>query len=387
MTRERLGWAFLAVLFVGLGVWIARNTYWTTIKVPLPLEGEAATNPFYIREKFAQALGAKTRWAQDFSLPPSTGVAYVSTLDWDLLPERRQRFEHWVESGGRLVVDGFLINSGESFETWTGISVKEADDEPPKKGPLKAVKDCRKLEEISTHESYLACHIPSGESLETGRGRQREWSLRDEDSNLIATRVRIGRGTVTVMTAMPFNGRSLLAGDNGRLFVAATQLRRGDVVHFFSETDQPSLLELAWRYGWPVIALTALALALAIWRGSVRFGPMAAPTDTARRSLAEQIRGTGQFTMRIGSTAALHAATARALNEAAARYINAFEALPGAERMQALGKATGFEASDLAAALQHSGPGRSEHLRADLELLEAARRRILLKHMRPRHGN
>jgi hypothetical protein len=91
--------------------------------------------------------------------------------------------------------------------------------------------------------------------------------------------------------------------------------------------------------------------------------------------------------MRIGSAAALHAATARALNEVAARYINAYEALPGAERMQALEQATGFESSSLAAALHYSGSGRTEHLRADLELLEAARRRILLKHMRPRHGN
>jgi hypothetical protein len=387
MTRERLGWAFLAVLFAGLLVWIARNTYWTTVEVPLPPKAEAATNPFYIREKFAQVLGARTQWAQDFSLPPTTGVVYVSTLDWDLLPERRKRLEHWVESGGRLVVDGSLINSGEDFEAWTGIAVKELDHEPPKRGPVKAAKDCRKFDDDSTHDSYLACDITSGESLESGRGRKREWSLSDEDSNLIAARVRIGRGTVTVITGVPFNGRSLLAGENGRLFVAATQLRRGDVIHFFSETDQPSLLALAWRLGWPVIALTILALVLGIWRGSVRFGPMVAPTDTARRSLAEQIRGTGQFTMRIGSTTALHAATARAMNEVAARYINAYEALPGAERMQALEKATGFEASSLAAALQHSGPGRTEHLRADLELLEAARRRILLKHMRPKHGN
>jgi len=379
MTRERLGWAILAVLFVGLLVWIARNTYWTTMKVPLPPRGEAATNPFYIREKFAQVLGARTRWAQDFSLPPSTGVAYVSTMDWDLLPERRKRFEHWVESGGRLVVDGSLITGAQMFETWTGISVEEVDE------PAKKHAECRQFDEENTHESYLACDISTGQSLESRR--KRDWSLRDADSNLIAVRVPIGHGTVTVIRGFPFNGRNLFSGDNGRLFVAATQLRRGDVIHFFSETDQPSLLELAWRLGWPVIVLTALALASGIWRGSVRFGPMAAPTETARRSLAEQIRGTGQFTMRIGSTAALHAATARALNEVAARYINAFEALPGAERMQALEKATGFEASSLAAALQHSGPGRTEHLRADLELLEAARRRILLKHMRPRHGN
>jgi hypothetical protein len=217
--------------------------------------------------------------------------------------------------------------------------------------------------------------------------RKLEWGLRDRDSNLEGARVRVGRGSVTVLTGAPFSGRVLLSGENGRLFVATTQLRRGDVIYFFSESDQASLLELAVRFGWPVLCLIGVALALAIWRGSVRFGPMAPPIESARRSLAEQIRGTGQFTMRIGSAGALHAATARALNEAAARYINAYEVLSGADRMQALATATGYEASSLAAALHNCGSGRSEHLRADLELLEAARRRILLEHMRGKHGN
>ena len=55
--------------------------------------------------------------------------------------------------------------------------------------------------------------------------------------------------------------------------------------------------------------------------------------------------------------------------------------------MPALEEATGFESSSLAAALHYSGSGQAEHLRADLELLEAARRRILLERMRPPHGN
>ena len=105
MTRERLGWIVVVLAATALIAWVASNTYWTTVKVPLPPKGEAATNPFYIREKFAQALGAHTQWSRDLRLPPPNGIAYVTMLDWDLLPERRKRFEHWVESGGRLVVE------------------------------------------------------------------------------------------------------------------------------------------------------------------------------------------------------------------------------------------------------------------------------------------
>ncbi|MBS0420342.1 MAG: hypothetical protein JSR66_21730 [Proteobacteria bacterium] len=382
MKREYLVWLIVALGLAGLVTWVARNTYWTDEKVSLPPKGEAAVNPFYIREKFAAALGARPWWARRFKLPPAQGVAFVSMLNWDLMTDRREQFERWVESGGRLVVDGTLIGSTEVFEKWSGIS--RAARHTPKKKPTR-FEDCKKLIEAGTHDSYIGCGTQSIQALESTR--KLEWALRDENSDLDAARVRIGRGSVTVLTGAPFTGRTLFADDNGMLFVAATQLRRGDIVHFFAESDQDSLLELAWELGWPVICVLVAGLVLAIWRGSVRFGPMAPATQTARRSLAEQIRGTGRFTLRIGSGAALHAATARALNEVAARYINSYETLPGAERMQALEKATGFESSSLAAALQLSGPGRAEHMRADLELLEAARRRILLKHMRPRHGN
>jgi hypothetical protein len=384
MTRERTGWALLGLVVVALLVWVARNTYWTSIKVPLPPKGEAASNPFYIQEKFAQALGARTRWSRDFSLPPANGIAYVSMLDWDLLPQRRDRFEHWVQSGGRLIIDSSLIRSTSALETWSGIGSKSRLEPKPKPRFAEASR-CVTFDDNGSADTYLVCEFLSDIAFDPHR--KLEWGLRDQEHNLEIARVRVGRGTVTFIAGAPFSGRSLFSGDNGRLFVAVTQLRRGDVIHFLTESQQPTLLELALRSGWPVLSLIITALALGIWRGSTRFGPMAPPTETARRSLAEQIRGTGQFTMRIGSAGALHAATARALNEAAARYLSAYEALPGAERMQALATATGYEASSLAAALHFSGSGRSEHLRADLELLEAARRRILLKHMRRKHGN
>ena len=73
-----------------------------------------------------------------------------------------------------------------------------------------------------------------------------------------------------------------------------------------------------WRYGAPSRLCSASRWSrLALWRGGVRFGPLTAASETARRSLAEQIRGTGQFVLRHGGGEALHAAAVRALNEAA----------------------------------------------------------------------
>jgi hypothetical protein len=392
MTRDRVAALVVTGLIIAVLVWVARNTYWTDIKIPVPMSGEAATNPFYAVERFAQALGADAKWNRGINLPPADGVIFVSAWDWELTADRQQRIQNWVEAGGRLVVDQSLITSTDAFERWSGISHKSK----PVPKALKALrtvrivdaldKQCYVLNEEGGDEGhYTVCGLDMGSSLITTR--KVAWSLRQPRQGFQVLRVKVGRGSVTVINGRPFVGRGLFDGDDAGFFVAATQLRHGDSIHFFSEHDHASLLDLGWQLGWPVFFLGIVLLALALWRASVRFGPRVAPAETARRSLAEQIRGTGQFTLRIGGGEPLHAASARALNEAARLHITAYEQLPGTERVSALARATGLEANALAAALHYSGSRRTEHLRSAIELLESARRRILLQNTRSRHGN
>ena len=147
-------------------------------------------------------------------------------------------------------------------------------------------------------------------------------------------------------------------------------MRRGDDVHFISEDDHPSLLALLWQYGAPVVMLSLTLVALVLWRGGVRFGPLAAAPDAARRSLAEQIRGTGQFALRHGGGNSLHAASVRALDEAAQTPDSELRAVcPPSERAAALARLTGLDRDALAAAVQHVRrapiPRAPQHDRAD----------------------
>jgi hypothetical protein len=125
--------------------------------------------------------------------------------------------------------------------------------------------------------------------------------------------------------------------------------------------------------------LAALLIALWLWRSGVRFGPLVAPTDPARRSLAEQIRGTGLFTMRFGGGAALYAATVRALNEVASRNLPHYEKFTEAERIAALATLTRLSAAELATALQDQAARKPQEIRKTIAFLEAARRRILAR--------
>ena len=121
MTRSRMISLLAALSLAALIAWVANNTYWGDTKVPMPLKGEALTNPFYAVQRFAEALGARTAWDRVLITPPADSVIVLSAWNWNLTTGRREAFERWVESGGRLVIDQTLVGGEEEFERWSGI--------------------------------------------------------------------------------------------------------------------------------------------------------------------------------------------------------------------------------------------------------------------------
>jgi hypothetical protein len=298
--------------------------------------------------------------------------------------------EEWVEAGGRLVLDRTLVGGEEEFERWSGIahrmpsSKKDEEDEEEKESDpiIPAVRpDCRVLHDATpgagggSTRSFEFCASADGSLVTT---RPVAWALKDEFGNQVL-RVKVGKGSVTVVNGVPFQYREFLQGDNAALLVAAVQLRKKDEVHFLSEDEHPSMLALMWYLGWPIVLLALALIALALWRNGVRFGPLVAQPDQARRSLAEQIRGTGLFVVRFGGGKALHAATVRALNEAASRRIGAYWRLSVTERIEAVARLTGADAATLGPAVNHGGARRAHELRQAVALIESVRRRLLIK--------
>jgi hypothetical protein len=379
MKRNGLIVLALAIPLGALIWWVASNTYWDDTQVPMPLKGEARTNPFYAAERFANALGARATSGRVLTIPAPDAVMVLHAWHWTLSTSRREAIERWVEAGGRLVVDDSLIGGEEVFETWSGIvrRYREIDaDEAAKLFEDFDDDPCAPLNEDPPTAPRRVCGASVMSFL--GTSRTVSWSLRGA-SGVQALRVPVGRGSVTVINATPFHERNLFDGDHGWLFVAAAQLGKDDQVVMLSERDHPSLLALVWQHGAPVVVLGLTLIALALWRGAVRFGPLAADPDTARRSLAEQIRGTGQFVVRHGRGDALHAATVRALNEAAQRRVANYATLTADERVAALARLTGFDRNILAAAVHQSGVRRSHDLRSSIALLESIRRQLLVE--------
>lgn len=366
--------------------WVAENTYWTEVTIPAPLKGEARTNPYYGAQRLAEALGARTTRTRTFAPPAGEAVVVLSDWHWSLSPGRRESVERWVESGGRLLVEGDLAGGEREFAAWSGITreYRELED-------FEFEEPCRSLEEYAAQAAAtpsrsgtrVLCHVNLGSSLTTSKSPT--WTLRDA-SGVHAMRVPVGKGSVTVINGEAFRYIDFLIGDHAALFVDATELRRRDVVHFVSEEQHPSLLTLVWRHGAPVLILALGVLVLQLWRTAARFGPLAAAPPHARRSLAEQIRGTGAFAWRHGGGDELHAATVRALDEAAQRRIPRYARLSAKERAAALERLTGFDPIALLAAIHDPRARRPQELRSTLALLEETRRRTLFTKHTYAHG-
>jgi hypothetical protein len=391
MKPRYLVYVLIVAAVAGLSYWFAKNTYWAEEIEPGTLKGEALRNPFYALQRFSETVGARTEVRRTLdTMPPTDSVIYLSMWHWDLFAERREMLERWVTEGGRLVVDRTLIGDQEELKRWTGIApescgcdkddAKKAEAQPPAPEPAVDIQRCSNLEVQGVRvfgggrDQFEVCNVSMFGKLASAKALS--WSLKDEDG-MQAARVDIGRGSFTRINATPFQNHNLADGDHAALFAALAQLRRGDSVYFLTDDQSESLLGLMWRLGAPVIVLAAALIALALWRGSARFGPLAASPDPARRSLGEQILGTGRFTLRFGEGRALHAAAVRALFEAGSRRIVSFDGLPAPERIAALAKAGRVDPDALTQAINYSGPRRAGELRNTLALLESARRMIL----------
>jgi hypothetical protein len=379
------------VLVLLIAAYLVLNTEWGEIEVPTPLRGAAATYPFYAAQKLVETLGATSERRDALGETPNDAVVVLSTWGWDIDRARREEFERWVEAGGRLVVDAALVSGTDAFEQWSGVSHERKEIDPFDPNPEEAQQlfdRCRDVTEIpaantATASEFEVCGFDRLSWLETDK--RLLWAL-DDDGTLVAARVSVGQGTVTVLNGVPFIGRELFEGAHGEVLAAATGLRGGDHIVFMSEADVASLPELIWRHGAPVVAVLVLWIALALWRGATRFGPLVAPSERTRRSLAEQVLGTGRFAVRVGGGAALVAAARRALHEAAARRIVGYERLPVAAQAEAVARVARVDAAQLAAALSSEQSARPLELRAKLALLEAARRELVSRSQWSKHG-
>lgn len=401
MSRSRLLLGLLAALLLAVGVYaLAGRTEWVEQEVNLPLRGEAATDDWYAAQVLLRGLGVQVvRQSHLDTLPPPPATLWLESSTWDLFPERSERLRQWVQQGGHLVVRSHQLVPDELLAEWAPITVRNppapAPDPQPstpagapaRRIPAAPIDPCQALREEPESAAFYAGAQPLRVCTFFG-GRQRldsktppVWSLQGPQGASYFMRVALGAGHLTAMGPLPVRNRELPNHDHALALMATLNLRPGQTLWLVTDETRPPLLATLWQRGAPALLLGALALALALWRAGTRLGPPAAVPPAARRSVAEQVRGTARFIWN-RDPAALLAAQQRATEAAAQGRIPRYRLMSTQQRAAALARLTGLPADALGRALspgQVPDPAshRASHTQM-LALLESARRRLLL---------
>lgn len=400
LSRETTLNLLALALLAGLAAWFVSRTEWVDVLVATPPRGEAASDELYAAKQLLRRLGARVEAPDNLdALPPAGATLVLVSPQWNLFPERDAQLRRWVEGGGHLVLPNFT-SFGDEIE-WVPIrqlrrKVDDDDDAPAKPkpavppppplppnfvGPRNQPQDvCPPLHEAAdgpgafgAPRSYRLCSVVSFASLQTQQAAQ--WSVSDAHGAQVL-RVGLGRGSVTAINTYSLLGnRELFHADHALAAVAALRPARGAEIWFVVNESRAALPLWLWHRAGPAMALGLLALALALWRGAVRFGPLAPQLPPARRSVAEQIRGSAAFVLRHGG-APLLAAARRALDEVARKRLPGLDRMGLGERAAAIARAVDLPVEALQRALDTRLVPSRRDLPDRLAVLETARRRL-----------
>ncbi len=417
-----------AAVIAALGIWLLFATEWVDVWRPTPSRNEAARDSHYAIKQIAAKLGAKVTSPDNLDhLPPHGATLVLESNEWDFLPGRSEQLREWVEvHGGHLVLPSFFT-TGATID-WlpmrekkrtkgadlscpapgTGNDRNDHDDEdddehkdaepataPPSRarlpdprfvGPQDGPREpCPTLvervggdTEAEPQRHFRLCQSEGLTHLEAMPAAAEAWALVGRRGAPVL-RATLGNGRVTAMGGWRFlDNRSIFNGDHAQAAMAMLDLRPGDSLWFVIEEKRDALLTWLWHRAGPAIGLALLAVGLALWRGARRFGPLLPQAPLARRSVAEQIRGTAAFVLR-GGGAALLAAARRALDDAAGARIAGYDRMSMGQRVEALRQPTGLPADVLTRALDPhlpSGYARGRALTDKLAAIEQTRRRL-----------
>ncbi len=121
MNRDNL-WRLLSLLLAAACIaWLVSCTEWAEVDVHTPAKGEAAKNELYALQRLAQQLGAEVTMPHELSqMPPPGATLLLSSLEWDLFPERSPALREWVQQGGHLVIFSWMLDR-EPLQQWLPI--------------------------------------------------------------------------------------------------------------------------------------------------------------------------------------------------------------------------------------------------------------------------
>ncbi len=184
-----------------------------------------------------------------------------------------------------------------------------------------------------------------------------------------------GKGLVVIVAGDYFTNRKLQQHDHGELLLKLAALQgQGARVTLVKNVAMLKWYQALWHHFSYLLIALALCIALLLWRGLRRFGPMLPMPDVERRSLMEHIAASGAWLWKTGDGRALLLDAAR--QETLALIRRRAPALmrksPG-QLAAALARGAGLDPVQLHDALHGDAARKVPHFTRQIRLLQELR--------------
>ncbi len=327
MNRPLLAWFVIAGLVAAGAIWFFANYERVPERQWVGPSGEARRNAYLAAERFVARMGVAARHVKtipELKELPVNGTLVLPDRRDALTPDARLALLRWVENGGHLIVEDEEARLPDPILDALGVK-RTAVTRPPRAKPAP-------VEATLPHASRpLKVDMHSRQTIEAPQATVRVASA--DATHLL--HFERGRGRVTVLNDLEFLRNQAIGRQDHAEFLWQIVRFQPDTpaLFVFDNPQRLSLLRWLADHAWPLVAGTALLLALWLWRVASRFGPVAPDPEPARRRLLDHLRASGRFQWSRGGGGALLEAAREAALRRVARAHPDFAALGrGAQR-------------------------------------------------------
>lgn len=290
----------IAVVALGIAAFLLLFERHTEV-VTSGLSAAARDNTVLAAQRFLTELDVTVRSQDGFALPDDLGrdvTVVVPFVPAELPSAFAKPLLEWVATGGTLILvardendptpDPVLDRFGVRTRSRTALSndvVRQTDT------PTELT--------VPTADRPLRIQLSPWVSLVSEAAP--DWATPAEEDAWFMS-FTFGEGRVWALAnAFFLTNWSIDAADNAELtwHLTTTGGVNREVLFILNEQEiYPSLAELLWRDGGPLIVSLGILLVLIVWRSATRIGPPAVIVTDQRRSLRDHVEATGRLLWR-----------------------------------------------------------------------------------------
>ncbi len=382
---KRIAWALiiLAVIAAGSGLayWFFTNYEKVKKDIDIGFNGEARRNHLLAAQRFFESYDVVVNSTEGvLQLPDTATTIILPTERLQVGVDESNRYLHWVENGGHLVVaatHGYsheearqdpllellgiktVVTTDEQGDNEEDIPVEDEEDIGWESAHSRCSDTIVDVDWPGLHE-FLVVNMNDRARLQLQKTNYRTTLQLIDEHGVYLLRLKVGKGYFTVLYTAGFMSNAFIGEyDHAAFLWHVAQVGDNRPILLVYSDAMPSLWAWLVQYAWTALLSFTLFLAIWLWYASRRFGPLLPPLAMARRRLLEHIEAAGRFLWKRGQSQRLHKGVHHALMRAVELRHPVWLSLSVNKLHQRLAETSGLPIKQIEQALVYQA--RNEH--------------------------